>query len=415
MTILHLQQWLIAQGQNSHAHVRKISPSHSREWIYSSSSIKHKTNRFFQIIGVHWMQGRQKKRQLFINQREIGLLGFILYKGKTGNKVLLQAKVEPGNTYFARIAPTCQATLSNLEKVHGGSAPLFANYFTDPNKHTLSDSLQSEQGMRFFGKRNRNVVVSIDKQFRVAQGFRWVDAALLCRALSQNYLVNSDARSVIVTTNWEQFVGRPVFSGKDSFSQELKDSYYSPTEMQSTESVMDQLKHASGTIHSVKVVGLDRLDERRTTSTKEKSKDGVRLFHVRVNVRNREVDSWDQPMVSSVTSRKYVIYCGRFARTLYFLFKLWEEPGLYNHVELGPNLESGRRKGKVRLSSWQSDEGGRFYKDKNKYSLIDLGEIKSSKDNEVWLSLRQVQALSVQEGMFNNEARSNISLILALA
>jgi len=415
MNPLELKKWIQKIAVSSFCRNKRIPFSKSREWLYTDIDIKHKSGRFFKIVGVKWKNNKKTQQQLLIDQREIGILGFILNRGKKNNSILIQAKVEPGNVGLAQIAPTCQATLSNLDQVHGGDLPQFSDFFVNSTQKVLNSSLQSEQGTRFFGKRNKNMVIVVKKKFTAPPSFKWVEARLFCQALAQNYLVNTDSRSVLVTSDWQKLVGGEIFNKKDRFTEELRISYFTKEQVISTNKILSYLNEHSVHSSPVKVIHLSQINGYSKYGWKidSKNKDGFQLIHIKVNTRKREVKNWDQPFLKSYLNTNYVLYCGRFKHILYFCFKLWSEPGLYNHVELGPH-KSMTIKGKMIKSCWQSDEGGRFYKDKNKYSLVDIGQIKSFRKDAVWLSLKQVQELSMVEGIFCNEARSAISLILSM-
>ena len=71
----------------------------------------------------------------------------------------MQAKIEPGNLNYVQLSPTIQATKSNYTQVHKGKESLYLEYFRDRTNLVLIDQLQSEQGGRFFKKRNRNILI----------------------------------------------------------------------------------------------------------------------------------------------------------------------------------------------------------------------------------------------------------------
>ena len=77
---------------------------------------------------------------------------------------LVQAKAEPGNIGKLQLSPTLQATTSNLLKAHGGTRPLFAEYFDEPKTaKIIYGKWQSEDGGRFHLKSNFNMIVEVDE------------------------------------------------------------------------------------------------------------------------------------------------------------------------------------------------------------------------------------------------------------
>ncbi|MBI2285232.1 NDP-hexose 2,3-dehydratase family protein, partial [Candidatus Saccharibacteria bacterium] len=120
------------------------------------------------------------------------------------------------------------------------------------------------------------------------------------------------------------------------------------------------------------------------------------------------------------------LVCGRRKGLVQFLFCMQREPGLHDYVELSPTFiqEPGiaaipkddlalKTKGKIVVESWQSDEGGRFFHDTNRYRIIDTGEAYQVGDGWYWLTLGEIKALVSKGSFFTNEARSVLSLLLS--
>lgn len=109
--------------------------------------------------------------QPIIIQDEIGFLGIIAKEIKGILHFLMQAKIEPGNVNGVQVSPTIQATRSNFTCVHGGQMPLYFDWFKEAQKYgvVLYDQIQSEQGSRFAGKRNRNIILLTSQDVPVFQ------------------------------------------------------------------------------------------------------------------------------------------------------------------------------------------------------------------------------------------------------
>lgn len=149
----------------------------STEWSLVDGTISHRSRRFFQVKGVEWREPEGTLRyQPLVEQREIGILGFVM-RDRYGNRpeLLVHGKIEPGNVNGVQLAPTCQATASNIARVHGGETPPYSEFFVTRKATVVHQSLQSEQGSRFLGKRNRNVLVQIDCDMAPTAAHRWVD------------------------------------------------------------------------------------------------------------------------------------------------------------------------------------------------------------------------------------------------
>ena len=131
-----------------------------------------------------------------INAR-LALSAFITRRREKGVDLLVQAKTEPGNVGIVQLAPSCQATASNRERIHGGDLPPYSEYFSGSIGEIISDSLQSEQGTRFFGKLNRSILVMDDHVEAQYDQHCWIPFQLFRQLLTEDFLVNTDARSVL--------------------------------------------------------------------------------------------------------------------------------------------------------------------------------------------------------------------------
>src|SRR5207249_2629999 len=100
--------------------------------------------------------------QPIIDQPEVGILGF-LFRGRDPVELLVQAKFEPGNVNLIQLAPTVQATRSNYTRMHGGTVPHLVDEFIHSSASPILDQSQPEQGTVFLQKRNRNMLVGIDR------------------------------------------------------------------------------------------------------------------------------------------------------------------------------------------------------------------------------------------------------------
>ena len=95
----------------------------------------------------------------------------------------------------------------SLQKVtikHKGKSTQYLDYFLNvkPDK-IIFDQLQSEQGARFYNKRNRNIIILIDEteEIDIKDNFRFLTINQISNLILQNNLVNMDTRSVLSHLN----------------------------------------------------------------------------------------------------------------------------------------------------------------------------------------------------------------------
>ena len=129
-----------------------------------------------------------------------GILGLLIQKKNGIPHFLVQAKAEPGNIGKLQLSPTLQATTSNLLKAHGGTRPLFAEYFDEPtNVKIIYAKWQSEDGGRFHLKSNYNMIVEINEniELEIPDNFIWVTLYQIKQLIKIENFVGPHIRGII--------------------------------------------------------------------------------------------------------------------------------------------------------------------------------------------------------------------------
>ena len=422
-----IKNWLSSLFEVSSFKLDHISLKQSDSWSLKNGSLRHNSDKFFKVTGLRWLSSEGKvEERPFLDQREIGTLGFIVREKDSKHEILIQAKIEPGNISIIQLAPTCQATESNAKRVHGGNFPPFIEYFNPTAKEIIYDVLQSEQGTRFFCKRNRNALIFVKDEILVPSSHRWLKIEEMLDLLHENYIVNTDARSVLVSAPWKSLVGRAPFSRyKNGFGSELFASANDIPNPKALNIIKSEIKTMRNNSVPSKIIGLHEMKGFKINRNGHISFpiNHFQIKQIKVAVLGREVKSWDQPIIDSANEGRIILICGRSKKgILKFLFRANREPGLFNHVELTPTIviEPGLTRdksinipaGKVVAECLQSEEGSRFYQDTNYFSIIDTGNIYEVTQGYYWLTLEQIRKLLDEEGWFTNEARSALSLLL---
>ena len=76
--------------------------------------------------------------QPILNQLHGGILAIISKITQKGVQFLLRIRIEPGDDGKLKYCPTFQATISNINKAHGGKRPLFyKEVFNNKNTKTI--------------------------------------------------------------------------------------------------------------------------------------------------------------------------------------------------------------------------------------------------------------------------------------
>lgn len=445
--------WMKSQNEEVVSNIMQIPISELRGWSYRDDRIRHNSGKFFSIDGIHIRTNYRNTPewdQPIINQPEIGFLGFIVKKFNGVLHFLLQAKIEPGNLNIVQLSPTLQATRSNYTRVHGGKAPTYLEYFNgEKDVLILVDQLQSEQGARFLHKRNRNIIVEVgkDEELEVKEGYIWASLGQIKELLRYPNVVNMDSRTVISCINFGSYSEHSlrlldavkrmngIHSSKpDSFLYSVLSGDNHLNELQDIIQWITSLKFKYEL--DVTPVGISEM--------KNWIYDGNTIHHesgkyfdvmgCRVEIGNREVVSWDQPMVRSAQEGLMGFIVKKINGIYHFLVQAKLESGNFDIVEMAPTVQcltGNYRKGKneytipyleqilnapkdnIWYSSYQSEEGGRFFQEQNLNIIVEVGEEFpiEVEENYCWLTLNQMLSFVTYNNYLNIAARSLLSAI----
>lgn len=425
--------WLKQAQVRSNLTVRPVSLDECTKWALKDGALSHESDHFFHIRGVlaHSNDsGWNGRVQPMIDQPEVGILSFIIRPDSSGNiEWLLHAKTEPGTVNGTQIAPTVQATFSNYLRIHNGKETRFLEYVTS-DKNVISNTPHSEQGSRFLWKFNRNAVFILPSQAEILDEadavFCWHSSQVLRYSLGLSYVVNTDARSVIATTEWYLLAEKnaPLFSASC-----LQNSYCANADLSCAQLLS---KFPNQKKVRWEFLPLDAMNGWQwhdtgliNTTTNEQT---VGLFNV--SMADREVASWCQPLLMSDQVGDCVLFMRIKNNVAQFWIRVACEIGFGNRREFGPSLQYGTENperlialGEAEgahelISICQSDEGSRFMKSVVRYRVVLLpsADIQNNWNQGVlgtWVTMGTLQKLTKNAATTNNELRTLVSLLLS--
>ena len=204
----YIIEWFNKKREESDMIVEEIGINDLDKWNVDpdTGNIKHESGGFFEVIGVKASNtfdrevGKKGWTQPMIAKNPGGILGILMKKINGVPHYLLQAKAEPGNIGKLQLSPTLQATTSNLLKAHGGSKPLFAEYFDDENNpKIIYAKWQSEDGGRFHLKSNYNMIVEVnnDEELKIPDSFIWVTLYQIKQLMKIENFIGPHVRGII--------------------------------------------------------------------------------------------------------------------------------------------------------------------------------------------------------------------------
>jgi len=431
-----ITSWLARHRADNEIQVDRLPWSRNEEWGIKDGALVHRTGRFFSVRGYHCQLRDTQWEDThlpLIDQPEVGLLAFIVRRAGDGYEWLLQAKAEPGTEDFVQVGPSVQATKSNYERAHGGESTRFLEVFLRDGKFLVPISLQTEQGTRFFKKKNGNAIAIVDDIVldHSTTDWQWFRSAELRDALLADFEINTDARSVIMTGDWSLIseTGHPFskstrpepfpgFVGRLRASLERVDEGAIPTQITCRDDV-------------VGVVPLDQVSGWRFGEDSFVPTEGQYSYDIvsySISAPGREVTSWHQPLLRGKGRGREILVLAEQDGCLKMLLRDSIEPGFAGAVGLGSSFSTEgmgnswvpdalAAKTAMKLAHvLQSDEGGRFMRAIASYEVCWIdSSVERPGDDGTWVTLGEARRLVSIEGLLTNEARSLISILLAWA
>ena len=436
-----LLAWIAQRNREVSVQVDEIPFAQMKGWqIEKGGNLVHESGRFFSIQGIHvqtdWGAVNDWEQPI-ICQPEIGYLGIIVKEIDGILYFLMQAKIEPGNVNCVQISPTLQATKSNYSCVHKGKKPAYLDFFVKAKpENILLDQLQSEQGARFFRKRNRNMIIRVDEDIELLPDFRWMTLGQIKSFMHRDNMVNMDTRTVISGINYVDYL-TPLthHTSLTPFGESMLRSAQIGEGLHSMDNILSWLSRLKARYDLF--VNLKPIDElkgwhRSETEIIHEMRKYFRVIGVRVSIENREVKTWCQPLVQPMQQGLCAFVIKKINGIYHFLVQAKLECGNYDVMELAPTVQClldnvcsnsahppfvdyvlNVKKEQILYDVMQSEEGGRFFREQNRNMLVEADDDFPSDVPEhfIWMTLNQIYQFMKFNNYLNIQARSILSSI----
>ena len=198
-TIDELLSWYTMQKTHWYLDVEWKALSRLNGWRIGEMAIEG-DERFFSVIGVdveagtrevaHWMQP-------LIKDVHTGMLAFVCQEIDGVLHFLVQAKVEPGHMDIIELSPT--VSCSNYQEfMNRATRPFLFDELFRADVGIHYDTLQSEEGGRFYQWQNRNMIVELPAGRKLDLPFNFVWMSLGQMKEFMRYgMFSIEARSII--------------------------------------------------------------------------------------------------------------------------------------------------------------------------------------------------------------------------
>lgn len=437
-----LLDWIEKLNVTTYVDIKECSIKDSKFWYYDNyvGAIMNKKQSFFSISGVrYFLDDAISFEQPMIIQPEIGFLGIICKEINGVLNFLMQAKIEPGNVNCVQISPTIQATKSNFTRAHGGKKPEYLEYFNNSEKYTvIVDQLQSEQGTRFYKKRNRNMIVFISEDIKISPNYKWMTLGQIKKLMQIDNLVNMDTRTVLANIPFTT----TRFTGKDlGYIESLCDDksfFESAFKTNPADNLSDLYKFINDykMFHNVKVKKVplhhltDWIIDDYGIESKNNANFSVKYYDIAIS--GREVQRWTQPLFKATGQAIIGLITCKIEGVTKYLVNLSPEIGAFDMIEIGPsihfeashasyadnsiqvifrtNLENNRG---IILDVILSEEGGRFYHEQNRNVIMEVStnELKNLPKGYFLVNYSTLNYLIQVNNCLNIELRNLLALL----
>ena len=199
-TINNVLSWLSRLKSQYDLFVERIPLNETTGWKIKEGEIVREDRKYFRVIGAKITISNREVQswcQPLVQPMQEGICAFIVKKINNVYHFLVQAKLECGNFDIFELAPTVQCLTGGYTNV---VVIPFLDYVLNVSEdQILFDTLQSEEGGRFFKEQNRNIIVIAkdDFNYSIPDNFIWMTLGQLYQFLKFNNYLNIQARSLI--------------------------------------------------------------------------------------------------------------------------------------------------------------------------------------------------------------------------
>lgn len=399
--VLDLCQYAETVLQKSEFTIEKSSFNSQNEWKIENGVLSHSTGGFFHVIGL--LDEASIDEHLVLYQPQGAFNGLLVRRVKDNIQVMVQARVEPGNTGVVQYGPTIQSTPANYLRLHQGKPTpyLYCFFGFDKRVQQILTSTQLDLGKRYYQKTKTLSYVLCHDELELAENMLWVSLDAIFEAAYSDQLLNTDLRSMLAVFDWQQFTcGNTI--------------HQLPLHQANSQATLNS--------HSYIQTDLGKLKQWEITESGiqslSASKPSVVLYKTQCT--NREIHAWTQPLMTVNSQGVIILYCAESDGEVYWLISEDDEYGIIGRrvmmpsetIYPGESDNSLHLMGELKYEVKQSEEGGRFYQNVNHYQVRKVDKIIPIRDNQIWFNSLQLKALLQTSNQVGIQLRCISSLIL---
>ena len=379
--------------------MEQVKLSEQEQWLVKADCLSHKSGGFFSLCG--YRDGSFEALVLF--QPQGAFNGMAIYCEGGRVYLLLQARVEPGNSRLVQYGPTVQSTPANYLRLHGGKKTAYLEFFFEyqAGVKVLENSTQLDLGRRYFQKTKLLSYVQLEEMCPCAENMIWVPLDVVAKTVGNDNFLNTDLRSMLGVFDWDSLIGK-------SRSTDISGDLNLPLKIQ---------PRSSGNLVSLEELSKWELTDEGIEATGDIAT-SAKLYEVTCT--NREVAQWVQPLFLCEGKGLVLLYQRWNRGSLEFLLRRGKEFGVSGNdvylpseiVDPSENRQISVLEGEVLVDLMQSEEGGRFLENENRYQLIQVQPNVDISHDQIWVTVPQFKTILSTSNMVSIQLRATASLVL---
>jgi oxidase EvaA len=387
--------------------IDEINLNDQDDWKIQNGALSHKSGGFFDVIGIEDSEGNE---HLLLYQPQSALTGLAICVVEDEIFVLLQARIEPGNTNVGQYGPTIQSTPANFLALHGGrpTGELDLFYGFNPRANPISSSMQLDLGKRYFQKSKWHNYVLVDEMTPTGKHMIWASLTAIREVIDWDNFLNADLRSLLVCINWSRILPQvPLEMGR--------------TEQEALRYLLTKRSQHSAisTIRNLETLNNWSITQSGVLAHKEHDTN-VKMYHTSCGT--REVASWNQPLVYSQSKGLVELFLRKKEGSLECLLTIENEIGIDNGyvitassvkypgevLGVAPSIPKAR----LLLEFIQSDEGGRFYMHESLYRIYLVDDFAPNTEGSFWVPIEELKGILTSSNLASFQLRCISSALL---
>jgi oxidase EvaA len=381
--------------------MESIDLSLQDDWVVRDDCLSHRTGGFFSLCGYRDVDKDFESLVLFQPQGAFNGMAIAIRNGKI--HLLLQARVEPGNSDLVQYGPTVQSTPANYLRLHGGKKTAYLEYFFEyrAGVKVLENTTQLDLGKRYYQKTKLLSYVQLPEMVECEENTIWVPLDVAAEVVGYDNFFNTDLRSMLGVFDWDSLIHEPSAAGR----------------LGALPIPLKRQPRASGGLVPLTQLDKWKLSDQGIDPVGD-APTSARLY--RVSCTNREVSEWVQPLFISEGAGHIVLYQRVKDGEKEYLLRRGQEFGVPGNdvflpsevVYPGEDSQVCPVEGDVLVDLVQSEEGGRFLENENRYQLIEIDGQTDADDECVWVDSRAFKTLLATSNLVSIQLRCIASLLL---